>query len=418
MKMLGVNFRLCCLVVIQDWNYEVKLDHINTGNLLQSNATVKYGSMRQQSVASADLGLRRQSRHPLNIVGDGKLIYEGREWSATQQLTERAPRDYTSLLSVRLPSGTLANVASTYKMSPRHEFTNDITVTNMQPIRINGHLHPALKNMQARIDVGYEGRSYLVDASWMHRGTARTFNTRGSAEFRIADQTAGLSAELSRHNEQFTASIETKYNQDKRIALSGQITTSMSTPRFQVRVDWPRNFVAVAGSGKYEYQDWYATDNDLEGSIQITSSLPGFEQLGASYVYDQKTNGFKTTGEVIWATNRKIDAVLTVDQNKAALTLNTPFRGFQSIVVESTYSARGVSGTVVSRIQWDGRQISLLLQGDANQPSRLVTSRIQFSSPFSGFESLSANFQYRVNGATRRTNADFSWARDKQVSVC
>jgi len=76
---------------------------------------------------------------------------------------------------------------------------------------------------------------------------------------------------------------------------------------------------------------------------------------------------------------------------------------------------RGVSGTLDSRIQWNDRQMSLVMRGDANQPSRMVTSSVRFTSPFSGFESLSANFQYRVNGATRRTNAGFSWARDKQV---
>jgi len=131
----------------QDWNYEVKLDHANTGSRLQSNATVKYGTMRQQSTASLDMGLRRQSRRPLNVVGDGKLVYGGREWSVEEQLTERTPRDYSNTLRVTLPT-RLVNVASTYKMSPRHEFTNDISVTGMQPIRINGHLNPALKNMQ------------------------------------------------------------------------------------------------------------------------------------------------------------------------------------------------------------------------------------------------------------------------------
>jgi len=397
----------------------VKVDHINSGiNRLQSNATVKYGSMRQQSVASLDLGLKRQSRHPLNIIGDGKLTYEGREWTVAEQLTERAPREYSNLLNVRLPTGTLTNVVSTYKMSPRHEFTNHITVTNMQPIRINGHLKPVLKNMQARVDIGYQGKSYLLDASWMHRGIANAFNTRASAEMSIADHTAGLSAELSRRNEQFTASIETKYNQDKRVALSSQVTASVLTPRILVRAEWPGNFFAVAGSGKYEHQHWYATNSDLEGRIQITSSLPGLEELGASFLYDQNVNSFKTTGEVMWAANRKIDAMLTVDQAKASLTLNTPFRGYQSVKAESMYNVRGVSGTVRSRVQWDGRQMSLLLQGDANQPNRMVTGRVQFSSPFSGFESLSTNFQYRVAGATRRTNADFSWARGKEVSLC
>ena len=373
--------------------------------------------MRQQSVSSLDLGLKRLRRHPLNIVGDGKLTHAGREWTVAHQLTERAPRDYYSLVRVTLPTGTHANVASTYKMSPRHEFTNDITITNMQPIRINGHFKPVLRNMQARIDISYEGQSYLADASWMHRGTASAFNTRASAQMNVAGHAAGLSAELSRRNDQFTASIETKYNQDTRFALSSQVTASMLTPRFLVRLEWPRNFFAVAGSGKYEHQGHRVANNDLEGSIQITSSLPRFEDLGARFLYNRSVNGFKTTGEVTWAANRKVVGVLTVDDAKAALTLNTPFRGYQTINVESTYSVSGASGTVRGRVHWDGRQMSLLLQGDARQPSRLVTGRVQFTSPFSGFESLSSNFLYRVNGATRRTNANFSWARGKQVSL-
>ena len=365
-----------------------------------------------------DLGLKRQSRRPLSIVGDGKLIYGDREWSVTEQLTERGPRDYYSLLRVRLPTGTWANVASTYKMSPRHEFTNDITVTNMQPIRISGHLNPALKNMQARIDVNYQGQSYVADASWMHRGTANAFNTRANGELIFAGRAVGLSAELSRRNEQFSANIETKYNQDKRVALSTQITASMLLPRFLIRVEWPRNFLAVSGSGRYEHQSWYATNNDLEGSIQISSTLPGFEELGVSFSHDHSTNGFKSTGEIIWATNRNIVSVLTLNRTKAVLTLNTPFRGYQSIKVESTYNVRGASGNVNSHVQWNGHQMTLLLQGDANQLGRMVFGRIQFTSPFSGYESLSANLQYRVTGATRRTNANFSWASRKQVSLC
>jgi len=395
----------------------MKLDHVNSGNMLQSNATAKYGSIRRQSVASLDVGLRRQSRHPLNIIGDGKLTYDGREWSVEQQLTERAPRDYTNLLRVRLPTGTVANVASTYKMSPRHEFTNDISVTDMRPIRVNGHLNPVLKNMQARLDVSYDGRPYLLDASWMHRGSASAFNTRASAELIAAGHTAGLSAELVRRQAQFTANVETKYNQDQRYALSSQITATGPTPRFLVRVEWPRNFLAVTGSGKFDPGTWDATNRQLEGSLQITSSLPRFENLGASFAYDHNANGFRTNGEVMWATNRKIVAVLTVEPAKATLTLNTPFRGYRSVKAESTYSVRGVSGSLTSRVEWDGRQMTLLLQGEANQPARLVTGRVMFTSPFSGVESLSANFQYRLNGITRRTNADFSWARGKQVSV-
>jgi len=394
----------------------MKLDHVNTNNMLQSNATAKYGSVRRPSTASLDVGLRRQSRHPLNVVGDAKLTYGGREWSVEEQLTERAPRDYTNLLRVSLPTGTTASVSSTYKMSPRHEFTNDVSVTNMQPIRVNGHLNPALKNMQARLDVSYEGRTYLLDASWMHRGSAREFSTRANAELSAAGHTAGLSAELSRRQAQFTVNVETKY-QDQKYALSSQVTAAFPTPRFLVRVEWPRNFVAVAGSGRFDPGTWDATNGQLEGSLQVTSSVPRFEEFGTSFAYTRNANGFRTNGEVMWGRNSKIVAVLMVEPAKTTLTLNTPFHGYRSIRVESTYSLRGVGGSMNSRVEWDGRQMSLVLQGEANQPGRLVTGRVLFTSPFDGLESLSANFQYRLNGVTRRTNADFSWARDKQVSL-
>jgi len=284
----------------------VKLDHINNNNLLQSNATVKYGTIRDQSTASLDVGLKRQSRRPLNVIADGKLTYAGREWSLSQQLTERAPRDYSSMLTVRLPSGTQAAVASTYKMSPRHEFTNDITVTNMQPIRFNGHFNPALNNMQARVDISYEGQSYLVDANWMHRGTASAFNTRASAEVNIAGRTAGLSAELGRRNDQLSVNVELKYDHDKRIAITSRITASMLTPRYEVRVEWPRNFLAVTGSGRYDRRGRQATNMDLEGSMKVTSSLAGYEELSASWSYSVNGATRRTTVNYSWAQGKQV----------------------------------------------------------------------------------------------------------------
>jgi hypothetical protein len=309
----------------KDWNYELKLDHINNWESLQSNATVKYGTSQELQMASVDIGLKKESSRPLSVIGEARLKYPGREMSITDTLTERAPREYYNVLNVQVQRGVTANVVSTYKMMPRHEMTNEITVPNRQPIRINGHLQPNLRNMQARVDVQYQGKTYLLDASWLHRGNLNAFNTRGNAEFGYAGYTAGLSTEVSRRDSEFTGSLEAKLNQDKRIAVTAQVTASLLTPRFQTRIEWPQNFLQITGSGKYEHRGWYSTTNDLEGSLKLTSSLLGIEDLGLKFVHDQSANNFKTSGEISWAANRKISGELSADRSKATLTLSTPF---------------------------------------------------------------------------------------------
>lgn len=401
----------------KDWNCELKVDHINNWESLQSNATVKYGTSQQPSMASLDIGLKKESSRPLSIVGEARLKYPGREMSITESLTERAPREYYNNFNIQVQRGVQANIISTYKMLARHEMTNEINIPNMEPIRLNGHLSPNLKNMQARVDVGYRGKTYLADASWQHRGTLSAFNTRASAELGFAGYTAGVSGEVSRRDMEFTGSVEAKLNQDKRIAVSAQVTASLMTPKFMTRVEWPQNFVQLAGSGKYEHRGWYSTTNDLEGSLRLTSSLSQFEDLSISFVHDQSASNFKTNGEVSWAANKKISGELSADKTKATFTVTTPYDGYRSVKAETTYSSRGLSGNFNAKVEWDNRQMTLLLTGDANQPSRLISARIQFISPFNGFEQLSANFRHTGNGPTYQTTADVSWARGRQVSL-
>lgn len=405
------------MVPYKDWNYELKLDHINNWESLQSNATVSYGTTQQPATASLDIGLKKESTRPLNIIGEARLRYPGREMILTEMLTERAPREYQNVLNVQVQRGTTARVVSTYKMLPRHEFTNDINVPNMDPIRLNGHLNPTLRNMEARLDLGFRGKTYLVDASWQHRGTINAFNTRANAELAYAGYTAGLSTEVSRRDQEFSGNVEAKLNQDKKITISGQVTASLMTPKLMARVEWPQNFVQITGTGKYEHRGWYSTTNDLEGTIKMTSSLRGLEELGMSFIHDQTANSFKTNGEVSWAANQKITGELSMDGGKMTLTLTTPFQGYQTVKVDSTYSRRGLSGAVNTKVQWDRKQMTMQLSGDANQPSRMMFGNMQFSSPFNGFEQLSATLRHTGSGGTYQTNAVVSWARGQQVSV-
>ena len=178
----------------QDWNYEMKVDHINNWDSLQTNATIKSGAPGpRQQTATVDLGLRKEGDHPLSVYGEAHVKYPGREISITESLVERAPREYSNVAVIQWQRGANVRIESTYKMQPRHEMTHHIRATGLeQPIRISGHVLPNPKNAQGRVELVYAGKTYMADGSWSLRGTPNQFNARVSGEVSIAGRGASV----------------------------------------------------------------------------------------------------------------------------------------------------------------------------------------------------------------------------------
>lgn len=380
---------------------------------------MRYGANGpQQRVSTVDIGLRKEGDHPLSLAGEVRVKCPGREMSISETLVERAPREYSNVAVIQWQRGQDVRIETTYKMQPRHEITNVITAYGLnQPIRINGHVLPNLKNAQARVEVVHAGKSYFADGSWSVRGSLQQFNARTSTEVSVAGRGLAINSEVSRRDQEFGGNVEAIYNRNQRYAASTQVTASLPTPKFQARVEWPgQNFFELSGTGKYEQRGWHTTPNDLEASVKLTSSIDPIREISAGFSHDQSANGFKTNGEVAWAADKKLTGELSMDKSKATLTLATPFSGYRAIKVESSYGARGRSGLLNAKVTWDGnKQIVLMMSGDANQPERMITGKITFNSPFRGFEALSTNLKYNVVADKHAANADFSWARGRQV---
>lgn len=407
----------------KDWNYEVKVDHINNWESLQTNATIKSGAPGpRQQMATVDLGLRKEGDHPLSVYGEAHIKFPGREISVTESLVERAPREYRNVAVIQWQRGADVRIESIYKMQPRHEMTHNIRATGLeQPITISGHVLPNPKNAQGRVELVYAGKTYMADGSWSFRGALNQFNARVSGEVSIAGRGASVTGEATRRDQEFGGNMEVVLdgNRSRRYAVSSQVTAILAAPRFQTRVEWPgQNFFELTGNGKYEQQGWHTTPRDLEGSLKLTSSVEPVREVGISFIHDKNPNGFKTNGELSWAADKKLTGELNIEKTKATVTLTTPFDGYRSVKAETSYSARGLSGTLNGKIAWDGnKQIILQIIGDANQPDRLVTGKITLTTPFRGLESLTANLKYNVVGDKHTTNADFSWARGRQIAV-
>lgn len=404
-------------VPYKDWNYNLKVDHSNNWDSLHTSAEVRYGGTRSQQAASADVTVRKEGDRPLSIVGEANLRFPGREIRISETLTERAPREYANNAVIQWQRNERIVVESTYKMQPRHELTNTITATGLRtPITINGHLLPNSKNAQGRAEVTYDGKSYLLDGSYSIRGlNSQQFNARMAGEAWYAGRGASISGETTRRDEHITNRVEIRASGNRIYTATTSITASMSAPRIETRLDWPqRNFIELTGTGRYDRRA-----SDMEARVKMTSSLEPIQIVEFGLQHDKNyRGGIKTNADLTWAPNKKIVAELTAARSQATVVMTTPFYGYRSVRGDLSYSRRGMSGMVNTRVQWDnGRQMTVMLQGDINQPDRMILGKMAFTSPYSGFESIAANFRHTVDNSRHTTNADVTYAPGKQISA-
>jgi len=347
----------------KNWNYEVRLDHIHNPSLLQSNASIRYEENREHTL---DVGVRRDATQYLSGVAEGRLKLAGRPAMIVRSVViEKTPREYHNELSVDSGMGKTVRAVSVYKMGQRHELTSDVQATGLDPLNIKAHVNPNLKNMQVRAEIKYGRRDYMADISWVHRGTAAGFNTKAGAEVNYLTQNYGLSTELSRRNQDLTASLDAKCGDGRKVTFTSTLSINPSSPKIDLRVEWPQNFVSLNTAAKIEPDHWHQTTNDMELSAKLMTSLRGWEEMGGLLRIDVSPESFKSNGQVTWAKDRKIVADVMYDKSKAAVNIATPFAGYRTIKGDVSYQTRARNSmTGNARIQWESNQI--IMSGTAN----------------------------------------------------
>jgi len=401
-----LNEMLKLEVPYKNWNYEAKLDHIHNANLIQSNGSLKYEENREHTL---DLGVRREPTKYLAAVAEGRLKMAGRApMTMKNTITEKAPREYHNELTMDSGMGKTVRAMTVYKMGARHEMNTDVQATGFEPLSIKGHVNPNLKNMQARVEVKYGRREYMGDVNWIHRGTAAGFNTRAGAEVTYLNNNYGLSAELSRRNQDFSATVEAKMAEGRKVTLTSTVTASQTSPKVDMRIEWPRNFVAASAGIKYQdpagTQGWAQTPNDLEAFTKITTSFRGFEEMGGLVRFDVTQDSIKSSGEVTWAPDRKIVVDVFGDKSRASINVTTPFNGYRNVKGDVTYQLRGRTGlNTNAKLQWENNQITITGTATTQRGrgySLTSTGELTLTTPWRGYRTGKLTWSHQNDDGT------------------
>ncbi|ELU04621.1 hypothetical protein CAPTEDRAFT_222921 [Capitella teleta] len=403
-------------------DYEVKLDHMHNTVELKSAGAVKAG---EQDLGSLDLGLKRESTIPLKMSGEAKLLYPGREMAWTQSIEEKNPKEYHHNLDIQLQKYENVRLESVYKMTPIHDLSATLTIPDFEPMSLNARLNPDLSNLMTHIDTTFLGNTYLVEVSNILRGNyAPNFSIKNGLSLQWPGRQIDAKTQVSRRAQVLSVSGETSWEADSKVTVNGQMTMDKQTPAMQMKVTWPQNFASVEFEGVYQEQEWYTTNNDMQAKVRFTSGFPGFEDLSASIEHDLTTKGVKTEVEASWDSNKKVNVefilkkLIGFKQIESILKIGTPFVGYRMFKGELAYNLGANTFESTTKAQWENRVSQLEFNGEISlTPQRLISGVMTFTSPYNGFESITATLRHTDNGRTFNSNFETQWSPSQRIST-
>ena len=207
------------------------------------------------------------------------------------------------------------------------------------------------------------------------------------------------------------------------------------------------------------------------GKVSLTTPFRNYENLQASFNHEGRLNNFKSSGEVIYGRNQKIQASAMFRNGRSLVakgSLKTPFHQMRDLDVtlkhagslmnfkteaEAKYNREAyqataefngentVSGKATLRTpirNFENMALSFEHEGNLNNfkcsgkvqlsPRRSIVGGIEFSNgdsitgkaslttPFAGFEAMSASFNHRGNLNRFRSSAEINYPSNKKIS--
>ncbi len=261
-------------LLLQDWDFALNTNNALSRDEVTSTVKVQYDTGKE---ANFDLSLNKKMSSPLKMTAVANLEYPGRKMTYEETLEETEPGNYNHNLKMQYDPYTTFEVDSTFKSQPRFEVMGSIKTPSWQPITIEGHLKPDLKDFQSRAFIHAVGQPHSLDLSWQHRPIRAGFSSNAEMEFQYHQQKVTANGQLTKKNSQITSSFETKWDalkdESKRISVTSEIEAS-AAPSVQVKATWwPRSFIEVNGNFKNEKPGYWSSYGDVEGHLDVKSSL-------------------------------------------------------------------------------------------------------------------------------------------------
>ena len=256
---------------MQGWDWALTTNNVLNGDEITSVVKVQYDTNKE---GNAEISLKRDSK---KMSADAKLHYPGRQMSYLHTLEKTAPQTYEHKMNLQLDAYTKFEIDSTFKMEPRYELKGTIKTPITDPITIEAHLKPDLRDFQYRSYVNFEGKPHSAEVSWEHRPTRSGFSHNSDVELQYHEWKVISDAQFTKRGSTMSTKIDVKWDalrdEGKKISISGEVEAT-SAPTMQVKATWwPRNFVEVNGNFKNEKPTYWSNYGDTEGHMTVKSSI-------------------------------------------------------------------------------------------------------------------------------------------------
>jgi hypothetical protein len=409
------------LIPAKSVDVQLAVDHKHTSDMVKSSGTLQYGAGKE---AKIEVDVNRESERPLKVSSRAELSFPGRKMAASYNVEEKQKAEYHNELMLQFDQNKV-EATGVYRMKPRHEVQAEVKIPSIKTININGYLNPDLNDMQAHAEVRYAGQEYSATTNW--KLNPRSYSFEEEAQVTIPSRQVIVKTKLDTRGHEFDGEIDVKYDAKndptKKVTVTGKMTAIANAPAINIRAEWARNkFVQLEGNGKYETQGWYATKDDLQATLKLSSSFRNFENIMAQIKKDAEKDSLSSTAMVSWAVDKKIESQLDAKKNgwndlELTWTVATPFNNWRDITLAGAHKLTGRKIDSNIRFSWDRRQIQAIVKGSANMKTHEMDGEVSLTTPFSGFESMSINAAHKDNGRNFNSNAAVSWAPGRKVAV-
>ncbi|XP_076472801.1 uncharacterized protein LOC143302134 isoform X1 [Babylonia areolata] len=211
------------------------------------------------------------------------------------------------------------------------------------------------------------------------------------ASFQKTGDSSDLSVTAAANVERQKIEVVSKYNQDNQVKGSIEITTPFrGYKQMGAAFNYGGETAMISGNlqnDKIEATGRFVNDDITEGNVEIMTPFAGYKQMGASFNYGG--NSITATANV---QNEKVEAIAKYDTDgdiTGSVEVMTPFTGYTQLGGQFRYAGDMSDVTMVTSLNVEDIKMEVTAKFNKGQD---VTGSVEMITPFIAYRTMGSSF--------------------------
>ncbi|XP_042895388.1 uncharacterized protein [Parasteatoda tepidariorum] len=409
-------------------NYGISMNHENSANALKNSLQLQYDTKK---AIKTEINLKKNLDGPLNLAGEIKMKYPGRETALQAELTESSSNEYRGTLFCQWQEGKQVGAVVQYKNKSskgrfKHEVSGNLNLPNYPQITYSSVIGQEQNKFNGFLEANIGTNKYSLKSDLF---VGNGLNQRLASQVIVKNEIYTLDATVSHLKSKLNGNIELKMPNRHRVyaKLEGKIADSLKFGSFETYWDADRDT-----SKRFVFNGELRDQNEgYEGKFNmqvLRRSIKGFFNTGLQGTLFSSKWKSNNKFSVEWSTRDKIAVTLStnvlLDRSRQQINnhmeLITPFNGYENLTLSVTH--------LYANQQWDseiatlvpyGNDLSLSSSGKYTFTRGISTvealGKIQTS--YSGYEEMYVTVSHNQNMNELKNKAEVKWSTDKRIQL-